>query len=35
MARLYTEDGVFFGIGQVDVAAGRMNPTKIFVDGNE
>ena len=35
MARLYTEDGIFFGIGQVAVEAGRMNPTKIFVDGNE
>ena len=35
MARLYTEDGIFFGIGQMTVEAGRMNPTKIFVDGNE
>jgi tRNA pseudouridine55 synthase len=35
MARLYTDNGVFFGIGQISAETGRLNPCKIFADGNE
>jgi tRNA pseudouridine55 synthase len=35
MVRLYSEEGVFFGIGQFSVETGLMKPSKIFAGGNE
>ncbi len=33
--RLYSETGVFFGIGQYSLETGLLKPSKIFADGNE